>query len=78
MDKIIISEMIKKLRESYHLSQDELGEKMNVSGKTIHSWEKGRTEPNMGKVQMLADFFGVSTDTMIYGYKNDKDRKSVV
>lgn len=71
MDKIIISEMIKKLRESYHLSQDELGEKMNVSGKTIHSWEKGRTEPNMGKVQMLADFFGVSTDTMIYGYKND-------
>lgn len=67
MKKIIIGEMIKSLREKYKFNQEELGRKINVSGKTISSWEISRTEPNMGYVQQLADIFNVSTDFLIYG-----------
>lgn len=67
MKKIIIGEMIKSLREKYKFNQEELGKKINVSGKTISSWEISRTEPNMGYVQQLADLFNVSTDYLIYG-----------
>lgn len=68
----MIGEMIKKYRLLKGLSQDALGAKIivngePVSGKTIWSWESGRTEPKMGAVQQLADVFGVSTDTLING-----------
>lgn len=73
MKKIIIGEMIRNLRERFKLNQDELGKKINVSGKTISSWEIGRTEPNMGYVQALADIFGVTTDQLIYGSTDGND-----
>ena len=56
---------LKKIRESHGLSQDELGEKLGVSGKTVSSWEINRTEPKMGIVQQIADLFHVSTDDLI-------------
>lgn len=71
MKKIIIGEMIKYLREKNKYSQEELGKQINVSGKTISSWEISRTEPNMGYVQQLADIFNVSTDYLIYGNGDD-------
>lgn len=73
MKNIIIGETIKKLRESMSLNQDELGEIIEVSGKTISSWEIGRTEPNMGYVQKLSDYFKVSMDYLIYGEDQSVD-----
>lgn len=58
---------LKRLRNARGLSQDELAAKLDVSQKTISSWETNRTEPNMGVVQQIADFFNVTTDEMIYG-----------
>ncbi|SJZ59855.1 XRE family transcriptional regulator [Anaerorhabdus furcosa] len=73
MRKIVIGETIKKLRESMSLSQDELGEILEVSGKTISSWEISRTEPNMGYVQKLSNYFNVSMDYLIYGKNSSVD-----
>lgn len=64
---IKIGENIKKFREIYKLRQDDLGARIGVGGATISSWEKGRTEPNMGYTQALADIFSISTDELIYG-----------
>ena len=58
---------IKMLRENKNISQEELGNVLGVSDKTISSWEINRTEPKMGIVQLLADYFGVSTDYLIKG-----------
>ena len=44
---------------------------MNISGKTVSSWEIGRTEPNMGYIQSMCDIFNISIDELIYG-SNDK------
>ena len=64
--------IIKSLREQHNLSQEELGNIVNVSDKTVSSWEINRTEPKMGIVQQLADYFGVTTDYLIKGnFEND-------
>ncbi|MCR5450666.1 MAG: helix-turn-helix transcriptional regulator [Solobacterium sp.] len=61
----MFGEKLKKIREAHNLSQDELGERLGVSGKTVSSWEINRTEPNMGNVQKIADMFSVTTDSLI-------------
>ena len=66
-----IADNIKKIREEKHISQQELGSLLNISGKTISSWEIGRTEPNMGYIQSMCDIFNISIDELIYG-SNDK------
>ena len=65
--EIKIAAMIKKLRENNNLSQDELGDKLSISGKTISSWEKERSQPRMGQVREMANIFNVSIDYMISG-----------
>ena len=62
-----IGTTIKMLRENKNISQEELGNVLGVSDKTISSLEINRTEPKMGIVQLLADYFGVSTDYLIKG-----------
>lgn len=66
-----IADNIKKIREEKHISQQELGSLLNISGKTVSSWEIGRTEPNMGYIQSMCDIFNISIDELIYG-SNDK------
>ena len=61
---------LRRLRKEHKLSQEELGSHLivndkSVSGKTIWSWETGRTEPNMGAVQQLAEYFQISIDELI-------------
>lgn len=59
--------IIKKLREQKGMNQEDLGNIVGVSDKTVSSWEINRTEPKMGIVQQLADYFQVTTDYLIKG-----------
>ncbi len=63
--------IIKKLREKHGMSQEELGDIVEVSDKTVSSWEINRTEPKMGIVQQLADYFNVTTDYLIKGEESN-------
>ena len=63
--------IIKKLREQKGMDQKSLGDIVGVSDKTVSSWEINRTEPKMGIVQQLADYFGVSTDYLIKGNQDN-------
>ena len=47
----ILNSNIKKYREKYNWTQDELGELLSVSGKTVSSWEKGRSEPKIDMIE---------------------------
>lgn len=73
---ITIAQNIKNLREKRGLNQIELGQLLGVSDKTISSWEIGRTEPNMGYVQMMCEIFKVNADLLIYGSDEDIYKKS--
>lgn len=56
---------LKILRKKNKLTQDELGELLSVSGKTVSSWEKGRSEPKIDFLIRLSDYFNVSIDELI-------------
>lgn len=62
---------IKKYREMRHLTQDELGELLEVSGKTISSWEKGRSEPKIDMIERISKILNCSRSQLIGETEND-------
>lgn len=58
-------EKLIKLRREHALSQEELGEKLNVTRQTISKWELGQTKPDSGKIMELAKLFNISTDELL-------------
>ncbi|MFR7589871.1 MAG: helix-turn-helix domain-containing protein [Longibaculum sp.] len=66
-----LSENIKRYRENQNMTQDELGELLLVSGKTISSWEKGRSEPKIDMIEKLGKIFHCSSSHLIGEKEND-------
>lgn len=56
---------IKFFREIKGISQNKLAEKLKISRTTYKSYENGRNQPNIVTLIKMADFFGVSVDTLI-------------
>ena len=60
-----IGNNIRILREQNNLTQDQLGDKLGISGKTISSWEKNRSEPKMGMIEKMSVIFGCNKSDII-------------
>lgn len=67
MNQYVTAAMIKRLRESKHLTQHQLAEKIKVSDKTISKWETGRGYPDIALLEPLADALGVSVIELLSG-----------
>lgn len=67
-----IGEKILKYRKKMDLSQEMLGEKINVSRQTISNWESGETYPNSEQLKLLSQVFKASIDELV-----DNDIKNV-
>lgn len=76
MTEINFAENLKRLRENKGLSKAELARRVGVSDVTVGDWEKGKISPRMGKVELIADTLGVTTDDLIFGM-NSNDSKLV-
>ena len=63
--KRIISKNLTRLLDDRNLSQIEVAEALKVPPQTMNSWVKGVTIPRMGKIQALADYFGVNKSDII-------------
>lgn len=59
--------MVEQYMRLNKLTMKELGEKVGRGESTVSMWISNKSTPPMGIVQKLADLFGVTTDTMIYG-----------
>ena len=59
------NEKLIKLRKASGLSQEELGDKLNVSRQTISKWELGETTPEMDKLEELSNLFEISIDELV-------------
>lgn len=57
--------IIRYYRKLRGLTQAELALRINVSEKTISSWEVDRTEPNMEAVENLSAVLGVSKSELV-------------
>ena len=62
-----ISQNIKKYREKFGMEQQDLAAKLNISNKTVSSWECGRTEPRMGMIEAMSEIFGCEKTELIDG-----------
>lgn len=60
MDKF--SEILRKLRKEYKLSQAFIASCVDVTQQCVSEWEQGKIEPTLSKLCKLADIFGVSID----------------
>jgi len=71
-----IGKKIRKARRDLDLSQAALGQKMDVSDKTIASWEAGRNEIGAVSLNRLARILGQPI-TYFYDVPNDAAQQSL-
>ena len=55
---------IKALREMTHKTQQEVADDLGVTMSRYRSWEQGKRSPTGAMGIRLAEYFGVSTDTV--------------
>ena len=67
-------EKIYKLRKQRGFSQNQLGELLGLSGKTVSKWENGGAKPQLDTMKKLSKIFGVSVDELLC---MDEQSKSV-
>ncbi len=49
-----IGEMIRKLRKEHDLTQEELAERLNISGQAVSKWENGTSLPAISQIVPVA------------------------
>lgn len=57
--------VLKSLRKSKGLTQDELAKRLKISRSTIGMYENGSREPDFETIELIADFFNVDIDYLL-------------
>lgn len=60
-----IGTKIKQLRFEQNVTQEELAQCLRITSRSVSQWECGRTCPDISQLPALANFFGVTTDTLL-------------
>ena len=60
MDRYITGDTIRRIREERKMTQEELAERIHVSGKAVSRWETGRGYPDISLLESLAGALGIS------------------
>ena len=68
-----LGKKILELRKKKGFSQEELGERINVTRQTISNWELGETSPNPEQLKLLSKELNISIDELL-----DNDIKNVL
>lgn len=61
-----IGEKILQLRTAANISQEQLAERMSVSRQSVSKWEMDQALPQIDKVLLLCDLFGISADDLLH------------
>ncbi len=69
MDQLKTGRFISTLRKEKGLTQQELGQKLGVSNKTVSRWENGNYLPDIETLRLLGKEFSVSMEELLDGEK---------
>lgn len=72
MAKQTTGEFLATLRKAHGYKQSEVAEKLNISDRTLSSWETDRTLPDLLLLPTIADLYGVSVDEILRGERTTK------
>lgn len=76
MDQIRIGTFLAELRREKGLTQEQLGEKLGVTNKTVSRWENGNYMPDLSMLQTLAETLGVSVSELLLGERVPEEARS--
>ena len=62
---ILFSERARQLRKEAGLSQTQLAQKLEITQRKLSYLESGQSEPDMETLCRMADFFDVTTDSLL-------------
>ena len=62
---ILFKDRLKELRKEKNLSQTELAKDLEVSQRSVSSWETGFRQPDFETLEKLAKYFGVTSDYLL-------------
>lgn len=72
---IYFGENLKKLRKSKDLTQETLADFLGMSFQAISKWERGETYPDITMLPTIANFFGVTVDSLLGTDTIEKESK---
>lgn len=67
-----IASRIQNLRKTRGISQEELADKAGVSRQAVSKWESGQSVPDLDKIIIMSEYFGVTTDYILKGTEPTK------
>ena len=67
MDMVKMGAFLQALRKEQGLTQEQLGQKLHTSGKTISRWETGTYMPPVEMLLALSELYGVSMNEIVAG-----------
>lgn len=74
--RIRLAENIRAFRKARGLTQEQLSEVLGVTAGAVHKWEAGLSQPELGVIVELADFFDTSVDVLL-GYEMRDNRLGI-
>ena len=68
---------LKELRQQKNLTQAKVADSLGITQQSYARWETGKVTPTPEKLSKIAKFYGVTTDYLIEGQKDDIDLSNV-
>jgi transcriptional regulator with XRE-family HTH domain len=62
----LFAKNLRFLRKQRGLNQDEISGLFNKRANTVGNWENGKSEPNIGELVKLADFFKIGLQQLLH------------
>lgn len=69
MDLVKIGKFIASCRKKQGLTQDQLGEMLGISGKSVSKWERGINFPEASSLPALSNILGITVMELLNGEK---------
>ena len=64
--ELTMGQKLKMFREINNLSQEQLGQKLNVTDKTISAWETGEREINLTNAKSICELFNIPNSYFVF------------
>ena len=73
MNQKKIGSFLKELRKGKGMTQEQLGEVLGVSGRTVSRWETGFNMPDLSILIQIADYYDVEIREILDGERRNED-----
>ncbi len=65
VSNVQLTDNLVRLRKAYNYTQQQIGDKLNISRQAYSNYERGKRIPDIGMLIRLADIYGVSLEQLL-------------